>query len=105
MKLSDKYFFNNHPSECLDYICLGRRTINCACGLRFFVQFFRESWEATGYDVCVYIIYEHRAISCIGPRGQAGANPYRGCLEIVRKSCNCSAVSVQFPQLPHEHFN
>ena len=30
-------------------------------------------------------VYEHRAISCTGPRGQAGVNPYRGCAEIVQK--------------------
>ena len=47
------------------------------------------------------IIYEHRAISCIGRRGQAGANPYRGCSEIVRKSCNFNAIVVQSPQPPH----
>ena len=55
---------------------------------------------ATGYGVCVHIVYEHRAISRTGPRGQAGAKPYRGCAEIVRKSCNFSAVAVQSPQPP-----
>ena len=49
----------------------------------------------------VHIVYDHRAISCTGPPGQAGINPYRGCTEIVRKSCNLSAVSVQSPQHPH----
>ena len=53
-----------------------------------------------GYGVCVHIVYEHRAISCTGPRGQAGVNPYRGCAEIVRKSCNLSGVAVQAPQPP-----
>ena len=52
---------------------------------------------ATGYGVCVHIVYEHRTISCMGPRGQAGVNPYRGCVEIVRKSCNLSGVAAQPP--------
>ena len=34
----------------------------------------------------------------MGPLGQAGVNPYRGCAEIVRKSCNLSGVAVQSPQ-------
>ena len=55
---------------------------------------------ATGYGVCVHIVYEHHAISCTGPRGQAGVNPYRGSAEIVRKSCNFSGVAVQSPQPP-----
>ena len=29
-----------------------------------------------------------------------GVNPYRGCAEIVRKSCNLSGVAVQSPQPP-----
>ena len=69
-------------------------------GLRFFVRFGGQV-GATGYGVCVYIIYEHRAISCIGPRGQTGTHPYRGCSEIVRKSCNFSATPVQSLQPPH----
>ena len=32
---------------------------------------------------------------------QPGVNPYRDCAEIVRKSCNVSAVAVQSPQPPH----
>ena len=55
---------------------------------------------ATGCGVCVHIVYEHRAISCTGPRGQAGVNPYRGCAEIVRKLCKISGVAVQSPQPP-----
>ena len=55
---------------------------------------------ATGYGVCVHIVYEHRTISCMGPRGQAGVNPYRGCTEIVRKLCNLSGVAVQSSQPP-----
>ena len=35
-----------------------------------------------------------------GGGGQAGVNPYRGCAEIVRKSCNLSGVAVQSPQPP-----
>ena len=54
-----------------------------------------------GYDVCVYNIYEHRAISCIGPRGEAVANPYRGCSKVVRISCNFNAVAVLSLQPPH----
>ena len=46
---------------------------------------------ATGYGVCVHIVYGHRAISSTGPWGQPGINPYRDCAEIVRKSCNVSA--------------
>ena len=30
-----------------------------------------------------------------------GVSPYRDCAEIVRKSCNVSAVAVQSPQPPH----
>ena len=29
------------------------------------------------------------------------ANPYRGCSEIVQKSCNLNAVAVQSSQPPH----
>ena len=54
-----------------------------------------------GYGVCVHIGYEHCAISCMGPQGHAGVNPYRGCAEIVRKSCNLSAVAMQSPEPPH----
>ena len=50
---------------------------------------------------CVHIIYGHRAICSTGPRGQPGINPWRDCAEIVRKSCNVSAVSVQSPHPPH----
>ena len=56
---------------------------------------------ATGYGIFVHIIYGHRAISYMGPRGQPGVNPYRDCAEIVRKSCNVSAVAVQSLQPPH----
>ena len=56
-----------------------------------------------GYGVCVHIVYEHRAISCTGPRGQAGVNLYRGCAEVVRKSCNLSGVAVQSPQPPDSY--
>ena len=54
-----------------------------------------------GYGVCVHIVLWHRAISSTGPRGQPGVNPYRDCAEIVRKSCNVSAVAVQSPHPPH----
>ena len=56
---------------------------------------------ATGYGICVHIVYGHRVISSTGPRGQLGINPYRDCAEIVRKSCNVSAVAVCSPQPPH----
>ena len=56
---------------------------------------------APGYGICVHIVYEHLATSCTGPRRQAGVNPYRGCAEIVRKSCNVSGVAMQSPQPPH----
>ena len=59
---------------------------------------------ATGYNVCVHIVYEHRVISCTGPwGGRARVNPYRGCAEIVQKSCNLSAGAVQSPQPPHRN--
>ena len=51
--------------------------------------------------ICVHIVYWHCAISSTGPRRQPGVNPYRDCAEIVRKSCNVSAVAVQSPQPPH----
>ena len=60
---------------CLVHICPGRRAINLST-----------------------IFYGHRAISSTGPWGQPGVNPYRDCAEIVRKSCNVSAVAVQSPQ-------
>ena len=56
---------------------------------------------ATGYGICVHIVYGHRAISSTGPRGQPGVNLYKDCAEIVQKSCNVSAVAVQSPQTPH----
>ena len=62
-------------------------------------------WLYTGYGICVYIVYGHHAISSTGPRGQPGLNPYRDCAEIVRKSCNVSAVAVQSPQPPHGNHN
>ena len=40
---------------------------------------------ATGYDVYVYIIYGHRAISCIGHRRRTNTKPYGGCTEIVQR--------------------
>ena len=36
-----------------------------------------------------------------GLGGNPGVNPYRACAEIVRKSCNVSAVAVQSPHPPH----
>ena len=56
---------------------------------------------ATGYGICVHIVYGHRAIYSPGPRGQPRANPYRDYAEIVRKLCNVSTVAVQSPQPPH----
>ena len=56
---------------------------------------------ATGYGICVHIVYGHHAFSSTWPRGQPGVNPYRDCAEIVRKSCNVSAVAVQSLQPPH----
>ena len=52
---------------------------------------------ATDYGICVHLLYGHRANSSTGPRGLPGVNPYRDCAEIVRKSCNVSAVAVQSP--------
>ena len=53
---------------------------------------------ATGYGVCVYIIHDYRAIFVRTLEGLIGTNPYGGCVEIVRQSCNFSAVTVQSPQ-------
>ena len=59
---------------------------------------------ATGYGIYVFTLstpYGHRAISSSGHRGHPGVNPYRDCAEIVRKSCNVSAVAAQSLQPPH----
>ena len=48
---------------------------------------------ATGYGICVHIVYGHRAISSTGPQGQPGVDPYRDCAEIVRKSCDIVQLS------------
>ena len=68
--------------------------------LRISVRYFghRRWLRATAY---VHIVYGHRAISSTGPRGQPEVNPYRDCAEIVQKSCNVSAATVQSPQPPH----
>ena len=49
---------------------------------------------ATGYGICVHIVYGHRAISSTGPRGQPGVNPYT---ETVRRLYGNRAMSVQLP--------
>ena len=49
---------------------------------------------ATGCDVCVYIVYERRAISCTGFRRRAGTKLHGDRAEIVRNSCSLRAVSV-----------
>ena len=64
-------------------------------------DFFLASWLWAPAYICVHTVYGHRVISSTGPRGQPGVNPYRDCAEIVRKSCNVSAVAVQSPQPPH----
>ena len=59
---------------------------------------------ATGYDVYVYIIYGHRAISCIGHRrgakDKAIQRLYGDRTEIVRglvgRSCDFCAVTVTY---------
>ena len=53
---------------------------------------------AAGYGVCVYIVHDYRAIFCADSRGLIGTNPYGSCAEIVRQSCNFSAVTAQSPQ-------
>ena len=57
---------------------------------------------ATGYGVCVYIIYEYRAIFVPTLGGLIGTNPYGGCAEIVRKSWNFTAVTAQSPKISME---
>ena len=52
--------------------------------------------RATAYDV--YIIHDYRAIFCADSQGLIETNPYGGCAEIVRQSCNFSAVTAQSPQ-------
>ena len=69
--------------------------------MRFFGH--RRWLRATGYGICVHIVYGHRAISSTGPRAANRVNPYRDSAEIVRKSCNVSAVAVQSPQPPHRN--
>ena len=85
----------NIQAICLVHICPGRRAINFST---IFRAIFLASLVATGYGICVHIVYRHRAISSSGPRGQPGVNPYRDYAEIVRKSlqchCSCCAVSV-----------
>ena len=55
---------------------------------------------ATGYDVYVYIIYGHRAISCIGHRrgakNKAVRRSYRDCTGVVGRSCDFCAVTVTY---------
>ena len=59
---------------------------------------------ATGYDVYVYIIYGHRAISCIGHRSggqrqsrtEAVRRSYRDCTGVVGRSCDFCAVTVTY---------
>ena len=63
---------------------------------KFVYDFLRDFLGIVGgYGICVHIVYGHRAFSSTGPREQPGVNPYRDCAEIVRKSCNVSAVAVQ----------
>ena len=61
------------------------------------------SQMATVYEVCVHIIYEHRAISCTGPWVQAGAEAvrisYSYRTEIVRYQCSYPAVSSASSQI------
>ena len=73
------------------------------------MRFFGHRTVATGYGICVYIVNGDRAISSTGPWGQPGVNPYRDCAEIVRKSCNVSAmggyifIPTTFLSLAHAH--
>ena len=60
---------------------------------------------ATGYDVYVYIIYGHRAISCIGhrrgakdSRTEAVRRSYRDCTGVVGRSCDYSNI---FTEIVH----
>ena len=54
--------------------------------------------EATGYDVCFYIIlvYDYRAIFVYIIQGLLGTNPYGDCTDIVRHQFCHRTVSVRF---------
>ena len=59
---------------------------------------------ATGYGICVSHCLRASCDFFYGASGgQPGVNPYRDCAEIVRKSCNVSAVAVQSPQPLHRN--
>ena len=61
---------------------------------KFVYDFLCDFWGIVGgYGLRHMCSHCLRAISSTGPRGQPGVNPYRACAEIVRKSCNGSAVS------------
>ena len=47
---------------------------------------------ATGYSVCVHIVYQHHEISYTGTQSLAGPKSYGSCVEIVWKSCIFRAV-------------
>ena len=51
----------------------------------------------TGYDVCVYIIFDKRAIFVCIIQGLIGTNPYGSCMGTARKSRDVSSVKVQSP--------
>ena len=64
-----------------------------------FRTIFQASLVATGFDVCVYIVYEQRGISCTGFR-QIGAKPYGDRVEIVRQSCSVRNRCMEIVQSP-----
>ena len=54
---------------------------------------------ATGYGICVHIVYGHRAISSTGPpwatRGKSVQRLCGDCTEIVQCQCSCRAASAR----------
>ena len=58
---------------------------------------FQASQLATGYGVCVHIVYEHRAISCMSSWPQTGQSR----MKAVRRSYGNRAMPVRSPQIPH----
>ena len=76
--------------------------------MRFFFFFFlggggeghRRWLRATAY---VFTLSTSIVRVLVRPWPLARVNPYRGCAEIVRKSCNLSGVAVQSPQPPDDN--
>ena len=71
---------------------------------KFAYDFPCDFWGIVGgyglRHICSHCLRASCNFFYTGPRGQPGVNPYRDCAEIVRKSCNVSAVAVQSLQPP-----